>query len=47
MALGRDGNANGRSRMAIYLTGYTHGLDDIGKLQGLAWALSDWRPTTT
>lgn len=31
--------------MTIYLTGDTHGLDDIGKLQEPAWELRDWRPT--
>lgn len=31
--------------MAIYLTGDTHGMDDIGKLQGHAWEARGWRPT--
>lgn len=31
--------------MTIYLTGDTHGLDDIGKLQEHAWTARDWRPT--
>ena len=31
--------------MTIRITGDTHGLDDIGKLQEHSWELRDWRPT--